>query len=178
MPENTLSYNMILEYFGEETIRDRYRFLYDKMQKYIDERSLTDNLVVNEGILQQAIMDYFTDVYRLKEFHKIDQINKSKIVAYESYWILRRKPIQVQQSISINEGSQFQKKVFSNEGFIVTMIANELLMPNEMIPLSSDKEDALMTFLDHLYYHLKYRCIDKQSLETMLYAFDVGRTCS
>lgn len=57
-----------------------------------------------------AIMDYFTDVYRLKEFHKIKNINMIKIVAYEVYWILKRKPIQI-RGTEVNT-----KVVFANEG--------------------------------------------------------------
>lgn len=178
MQENTLSYKLILEYFGEETIRDRYRFLYDKMKAYIDERELNAKLSVNNGMLQQAIMDYFTDIFRLKEFHRIEHVNKAKIVAYESYWLLRRKPIQAVVNIPDYSDVQSPKIVFANEGFITTMISNELLMPNEIEPLSPEKEDILMTFLDHLYYYLKYRNVDKQALETFLYAYDTGKRCS
>ena len=175
MPENTLNYSKILEYFGEETVGDRYRFLHDKMQKYIDERSQGGKLEINEGILQQTIMDYFTDIYRLKEFHKIE--NEAKIVAYQIHWLLRRKPIQV-RIIEQNPLEPNSKLVFANEGFCTTLIANEFLMPEETSPLAPEKENALLTFLGHLYYHLKYRSVDKQSLETVLYAFEVGKQCS
>ena len=94
MQKNVLSYNEILEYFSEETIGDRYRFLYDKLKAYIDDRNLSDRLIVNEHVLQQMLMDYFADIHRLKEFHKIEHTNKAKIIAYEVYWLLRRKPLQ------------------------------------------------------------------------------------
>lgn len=93
MQEALLSYDEILEYFGEKTIKDRYKYLYDKMAEYIEARNLKEILSINGGLLQQMVMDYFTDVYRLKKFHRINNINKTKIVAYELFWLLRRKPI-------------------------------------------------------------------------------------
>lgn len=101
MQETMLSYDAIVNYFSEETIADRYKYLYDKMQDYINARGLQGSLNVCEGILHQAVMDYFADVYRLKEFHKIENINMTKIVAYEVYWILRRKPIQINSTVRL-----------------------------------------------------------------------------
>lgn len=181
MQKNVISYSEILEYFSEETIGDRYRFLYDKLKAYIDDRNLSDRLIVNEHVLQQMLMDYFADIHRLKEFHKIEHTNKAKIVAYEVYWLLRRKPLQAIE-MTLTEDTQFEdidsKLVFANEGFAVTLVANELLMPKETIPMPQEKEEAFLTFLDHLYYYFKYRNIDKQCLETILYAYEVGKQCS
>lgn len=172
MQETMLSYDAIVNYFGEETIADRYKYLYDKMQDYINTRGLKSSLIVCEDILHQAIMDYFADVYRLKEFHKIENINMTKIVAYEVYWILRRKPIQI-------SGAEVNTKVvFANEGFATTFIAHECLVPQETQPLSKEKEEVFLKYLQHINYHLKYRCIDKQCLETILYSFEVGKSIS
>jgi len=175
MEKTTLSYSEIVKYFGEDVIRDRYRFFHDKMQVYIKERNLSSFLEVNEFILQQTIMDYFADVYRLKIFHKIENINKAKIVAYEVYWLLRRKPIQVKGSLENADGAE-QKLVFANEGFLTTLVSSEFLVPKVTDPLSPEAEDSFFTFLDHLYYYFKYRPVDKQNLELVLYAFKTGNT--
>lgn len=132
-------------------------------------RNLQDVLTICEEALQKTIMDYFADVYRLKEFHHIANINMTKIVAYEVYWILRRKPIQIQKQPAST------KVVFANEGFATTFIAHEYLTPEETEPLSPDKEEAFFKYLEHIFYHLKYRCIDKQCLEFMLYSFETGK---
>lgn len=174
--DNLLNYSEILEYFGEEKVQDRYRYLHGKLQEYITARGLENKLAINENVLDHAIMDYFTDVYRLKEFHKIGNINKAKIAAYEIYWILRRKPMQIIGSSMSQENQEEQQDLsFANEGFAVTFIANEFLMPKETVPMSEEKESKLFAFLDHLYYTFKYRNVDKQGLETILFAFDVGK---
>jgi hypothetical protein len=169
MEENTLSYSEVLNYFGETKITDRYKFLYDKMQEYIHVRGLEDKLYIQENILQQVVMDYFTDIYRLKEFHKLSRANITKIVSYESYWILRRKPLQVMQ------GEQEYKLVFANEGFVTTFLAHEFLIPKESEPMTKEEEEQFLAYLRHLNYHLKYRNIDKQDLEAMLFAYQTGR---
>ena len=74
MQEELLNYNEIIAYFTEETITERFKYLYDKMQEYINERNQQDCLMINEDILHQVLMDYFTDIYRLKKFHKIENI--------------------------------------------------------------------------------------------------------
>lgn len=169
MQQNVLSYDMIIDYFGKQTVEDRYKYLYDKMQEYINEREQQDILGIREDILHQAVMDYFADVYRLKEFHKIEHINITKIVAYEVYWLLRRKPIQ------INASHVDSKGVFANEGFLTTFIAHECLVPEEAEPMSREQEEAFMKYLKHINYHLKYRNVDKQNLEIMLYSFETGK---
>ena len=48
------------------------------------------------------------------------------------------------------------------------------LMPKVTSPLSPEAEDSYLTFQDHLYYYFKYRPVDKQNLELVLYAFKIG----
>ena len=169
MQEELLNYNEIMAYFTEETITERFKYLYDKMQEYINERNQQDCLMINEDILHQVLMDYFTDIYRLKKFHKIENINITKIVAYEVFWILRRKPLQIKKEISD------ARLVFANEGFLTIFIAHELLIPEETEPLSAVQEEKFLKYLKHINYHLKYRNVDKQCLEAMFYSFETGK---
>lgn len=170
MRDNCLSYSEVVNYFGSTKITNRYKYIYDKMAAYIRARELEDELFIHEGVLQQAVMDYFVDMFRMKEFHKIDRADMTKIMAYEAYWILRRKPLQA------CAGALDSRLVFANEGFITTWIAHELLIGTGEEPMSQDEEDNLLEFLRHLNYHLKYRSYDKQNLELMLYAYGTGRS--
>lgn len=166
---NMLSYDDVVHYFGSDKVADRYKFLYDKMSEYIRVRGLEDQLYIQEMVLQQVVMDYFVDIYRLKEFHKLNKANITKILAYEAYWILRRKPLQA--VAEARDG----KLVFANEGFVTTFLAHEFLFPGEAEPLTQEEEKLFLDFLRHLNYHLKYRNIDKQDLEAMLYSYQTGR---
>ncbi len=166
-------FDEIRSHFGDKTIKERYSFLYEKIQEYIDTRYENKELKINEDILHQAVMDYFSDIYRLKKFHKIERVNISKIVAYEVYWLWRRKPIQL-----MDEVGNSSKKVFSNEGFLTVFIAHELLGEEASIPMTDEQEKIYLNFLNHVYYCLKYRGVDKQSLETMLIAMETGKSIS
>ena len=166
MQKTSLSYGEIVSHFGKETITDRYRYLCDKMWDYINATKQEAVLYVNESLLQQAVMDYFADIYRLKEFHRIEHINITKIVAYEVFWLLRRKPIQLKEKGDV---------VFPNEGFLTTFVAHELLVPRETEPLSQEQEDIFLKYLVHFNYHLKYRNVDKQCLEAILFSFETAK---
>lgn len=169
MSENSLSYREIVNYFGEVKVTDRYKFLYDKMKEYIRVRGLEDKLFIQEGILQQMVMDYFVDIYRLKEFHKLDKANITKILSYEAYWILRRKPIQVAP------GQTEYRLVYANEGFVTTFLVHEFLIPGESEPMTKEEEEQFFSLLRQLNYHLKYRNLDKQDLELLLLAYQTGK---
>lgn len=169
MSDDSIRYDMIVQEYSEQVISERFMYLYDKMQEYINIRGMQDTLVINEELLHQSVMDYFADIYRLKIFHKIDHVNMTKIVAYETYWLLKRKPIQLPCRMDNS------KYAFVNEGFLTTFIAHEMLVPNEMSVLNEDESSDFLKLLKHINYHFKYRNIDKQSLEMMLLAFETGR---
>ncbi len=68
------------------------------------------------SLLNQAVIDYFADIDRLKNFHKIDKINYLKVHAYSAYWLLRRKPIQIIQE---DEDTEL---AFMNENFVASYL--------------------------------------------------------
>ena len=168
MRKNYLSFSEIINYFGRDTIMARYKFLHDKMQEYIIARNLEDKLYVNVGILHQTVMDYFSDLYRMKEFHKINKADMISILSYEIYWILRRKPI------APMPGENDSRLIFCNEGFVTTLIAHELLVPAGEAPINASEETTLLDFLREVNYHFRYRSIDKQDIELILYAYRTG----
>ena len=134
----------------------------------MDARGLGEVAFVDEDLLHHAVMDYFADIQRLKDFHGIELANKNKIVAYEAHWILRRKPIQI-----VKERSNDADVWYLNEAFLTTLIAQECLSPYESEPLG-DSIGMMRDYLDHLLYHLKYRNVDAQSLELVIDAFSTG----
>ena len=167
--DNYTSYKEILDHFGEDTVSNRYKYIYEKMRKYIEERKLESDVAINEEILQQAIMDYFADIYRLKKFHGITRVNLNKINSYEIYWLLRRKPLQIIRREDVG------KLVFINEGFITVFMAHECLSPAGSAPRTEKQEKLLLDYLEHIFYCFKYRNIDKQWLETVLYSVELGK---
>lgn len=79
----------------EDKFIPRFVSLLDNMLDFIDKAEVKGKVVVNEMALGYMLLDYFEDIRRLKSFHGIEHVNSIKIVAYTSYWFLRRKPMQI-----------------------------------------------------------------------------------
>ena len=147
-------------------IPSRYKAILDQMQDIIKAEGIQDKVQVNEDLLGKAIIDYFEDIDRLKQYEEIDRIKTSKIYAYETYWLVRRKPIQI-----IGGGCE-EKYLYINELACTMMIIIKMHKEaNVEIRLG---DEQLGEFTQLLYYNLRYRKFTQQSLELMIEAFYLG----
>ena len=89
------SYEELIVEFGEEKIEKRYKAIYEYLRSFIERNKYQEYVLISTDVLNQAVVDYFADILRLKQFHGIERINFLKIHAYSAYWILRRKPLQI-----------------------------------------------------------------------------------
>lgn len=150
-------YNALVGEFGRETIEDRFKIISTEMQDFFKSIKGGEKLHIDDIILMHAILDYFSDVSRLKSFHKIKNINDIKIISCESFWLLRRKPIQVNSDETIVD----DKLAFANEKFVFSRIASYLANSNGKINLLEEaSRKAFYNFGDTFYYFLKYRNYD------------------
>jgi len=170
MPIETVfvEYKDIIETFTEKKIRDRYRRLLVSAQEFIKGMNYDDHVVCNETMLMLVVLDYFSDIKRLKEFHEIEHTNETKIFAYETSWILKRKPLQI-------KGSNDQKYSFCNEQFAYSQIMFWLKKNEGEDGANALAHKDLERFSNTLFYYLKYRNYNPQALELMLVSFDAGR---
>lgn len=164
-------YKELIEAFSEETIQKRFCFLYQGMKDYIIRIGGTEKLQVNERILMHAVAEYFEDIRKVKTIHGLDHTNEVKVHAYQAYWLLRRKPIQV-----LGDEDKDENIVFANEKFVLSYIMGYLMKEKETTPLIGDDLKVYRGFIDTLYYNLKFRRIEPQNLELMLLAFKTGET--
>lgn len=162
-------YGSILEEFTEEAIDSRYAVLYQEMREFAKTMKAEEMLRLDESVLIHVVLDYFTDISRLKRFHQVKHISSLKVLAYESYWLLRRKPIQIVKRENIDDSL-----VFINEKFVFSRISKYLLGNGKTVILSPEHKKGLMSYLDSLFYFLKYRQYDAQMLEMMLLGFETG----
>lgn len=163
------NYEDLLLEFSEIVIRNRYAFLHKECNEFLRSMNLEETVRVDEVLLMHAVLDYFSDVSRLKKFHHINHINEIKVTAYESFWLLRRKPLQV-----VKEDQDSDYLSFVNEKFVFSRIAAFLVEDRmEQVLRESDKK-AFLNYLDTLYYFLKYRQYDPQMLELMILGFKAG----
>jgi len=169
MKKMNSDYNYLFEEFPEQKIQDRYYYIHAKMQEFIQFYKL-DNVEINDSILGYAILDYFADIYRLKDFHNIEKINKRKILSYEAFWILKRKPLQIIKKDTVSDDIS----IFVNEYFVMTFLSQDFFKENTH-SIHENDERIMGEYLKHLFYHLKYRHIDQQSIELLLFSFELGR---
>lgn len=169
--ENTyVNYSELVMEFGEGTIKDRFEQIYEEMQSFIRVYKLEAIAQVNQVILMQALLDYFSDIYRLKMYQEIEYVNGIKIKAYETFWLVQRKAIQ----LTTND-LEDDRMIYINEKFVLSRLVSYLLGDDINKPIVGEKQKAFQNFLDTLYYYLKFRRCDSQTIELMVLAFKAGQ---
>ena len=163
-------YEDIVAEFSEQVIKNRYSSLYKECIVFLESLGIHDSVRIDETILTHAVMDYFTDISRMKEFHHMRHISERKVLAYETYWLLRRKPFQVMKT----DGEE-EFWAFLNEKFAFTRIASFLTRDQKSVILDEASKKAFLNFLDTLYYFLKYRTLDPKTLELVIMGFQTGQ---
>lgn len=168
--ENTyVKYDELVAKVGQNVIEQRIKQISQEMLDFLSINHLEDVAYIHEMALTHAIMDYFSDVERLKDYQKIEHINDIKIKAYETFWLLQRKPLQLKKQL------EDDKFLYINEKFLLTRLTSFMLAEDINKPIVGEKSIAYKNFLNTLLYNLKFRRCDKQSLELMLLAFKAGQ---
>lgn len=147
-------------------IDSRFDCLLTEMQNILIKMGIIDLVEVNSDLLGKAVIDYFEDIDRLKEFEGIPRINVDKIYSYGIYWVLRRSPIQI---LDKNIDKRFHH---INEKVCTVLMFPRMLSEMGISPKSTNPD--FEAFLDLIYYNFKYRTYTQQSLELMVAAFFCG----
>lgn len=168
--KNEFDYKKLVELFGDK-IETHCAYISQHMELFIARNGYKGKACVVDSLLFHAIIDYFTDIYRLKTFHNIDKVNSHKIHAYTAYWILRRKPIQV-----LEDSVSDKDLPFLNEKFVCSYIISYLRGNYGDIVLSEKDVVDYQSFVRNLEYFLTYRVVTAQMIETMIEAYMAGRS--
>lgn len=166
--DTTRDYNYILNRVGEQKFRERLDEMIDSATQYIREAGYGEHVACNERIMLNVLLDYFADIFRLKDFHGIENTRTEKVFAYTAAWIVKRKPLQF-----IHETDE-EKDIFVNERFAVFLLLNECLLCGEKKYVSEENKNKLDEYIDLLLYYLKYRECNPQVLELMIESFKMG----
>lgn len=163
-----VDYSEIIDKIGENRINERLCALHDIYRKFLEETGFQDkeDIILNDRVLIHSILDYFTDITRLKNFHEIEFVNQDKIISYELSWMLRRKPIQV---LRIDK----EALVYVNEKFALEILVNHLTA-GKIDDFSGN--ETIISYCDMLLYYLKYRNYDAKVLEIIISSFKAGNS--
>ena len=160
-----IKYDSLVKEFTIEKLEKRFASLLTASTEFIDKMGYAESAKVDEIELLCAMLDYFSDISRLKAFHNITHIHETKVISYEAYWLLKRKPIQVIKN-DVN-------LLYINEKFVLSRIIHCICQDNNESVLTLDNE-KLSFFTDTLFYFLKYRSLDAQTIELLILSFNAG----
>lgn len=163
-------YEKIVAHFGKDKIMQRYQTLEEYLNIFIDRSNFKKNAAVSNSLLNQAVIDYFADIDRLKDFHPIGHTNYIKIHAYTAYWLLRRKPIQI-----IVDNDEDIELAFINENFVASYLMQFLRGDYRGVIIKKEDRVGYNEFVENLKYVLRYRMVTPQTLETILESYNAGR---
>lgn len=163
-----MDYRELMDTVGKENFQSRFHELLNSMNKFLSEAKYPDTVICNERILYHVLLDYYSDIARLKEFHKIKHTKSDKVIAYIIYWILRRKPIQ------LTEFSDSEYDIFVNERYACNLLLAECLLENDASITNSSILGQLDKYIDLLLYYFKYRALNPQVIELLIESFKMG----
>lgn len=166
--EKNKDYRRLILEVGEEKFKERFHELVNTANDFIFKAGFSEYAACDERIMYHVLLDYYSDVFRLKEFHDIELIREEKIIAYTVHWIIKRKPIQF---------TKFPKDefdIFVNERFGAELLLKACLKAGgkEIVPMA--EKEHFDDYLDLLLYYLKYRTCDARVLELVIESFSMG----
>lgn len=167
--EEMQDYQYIIDKFGEEKVLSRSEWLYNQLSDYINFQGLTDKVSISKNILKHVLIDYFVDIDRLKEFSEILRANDTKIYAYLCFWLLRHKPLQ------INQQGDTPELAFVNEEFVSYLLRSYLFSNPDDIPIINSQKAEVDNFVNTMLYYFKYREYSAKTIEMIILAFSAGR---
>lgn len=171
--ENNNYQELFKEIGGEENFESRFQQLLKTIKAFLVEGEYDDGIQCNERILYHVLLDYYSDIIRLKDFHEILYTKTDKNIAYLIFWFVRRKPIQM-NCVSDNE-----KDIFVNERFACYLLINECIFRDEEglynYNLNDEGLKVFDKYMDLLLYYLKYRQLNPQMIELWIESFKLGR---
>lgn len=165
---NFIKADKLLEEFFEKNdkFQPRFAFLLNDINNFLIASELNNKVKVNKLLLGYALVNYFEDITRLKEFHHVGHVNNIKIVAYTSYWVLRAKPLQ--------SDSSDKRCAYVNERFVLSYILSFLNQP-DCGAILTRSNSGIKAFVETLFYYLKYRPLSAQVIEMMIISFFAGQ---
>lgn len=161
------TYVAMLNEIGEKKFTERFKELLQTMNAFLNDSGYAAYVACNERILLAALLDYWSDIYRLKDFHLIEKSRTDKIFSYLIYWLLHRKPLQ------FTKYTDEEKDIYVNERFCTYLLLNECLMSGQRrIPIRY--KDKLDEYIDYVFYFFKYRKCTAQDIEFAIRSFEMG----
>lgn len=154
--------------FSDEYIRNAGVLIHKLAEEFYKENNLEGKVYFDDKIFEYCLIDILVDIARLKYFHDISNVNYIKFAAYTASWCLKRKPFQ------LIEGCE-EKYLYVNERFALTILLQASGCYDENAEYLIEKKEEIIKGIGQMFYHLKYRNTNPQTLELFLIGMDAGK---
>lgn len=154
--------------FTDSYIRNSGTLIRDSAKDFYEQNHLEGKVYFNDEIFKHFLIDFLTDLSRLKPFHEIDFVNYIKFNSYAASWIIKRKPFQL-----IEGGND--EYIYINEVFALTLLLQAGGCYQDGVNYLEKEYEEIVSDVKQIYYHLKYRNTNPQTLELLLKGLDFGK---
>lgn len=154
--------------FSDEYIRNAGLLIHRLAEEFYKRNHLEGKVYFDDKIFEYCLIDILVDIARLKYFHDISNVNYIKFAAYTASWCLKRKPFQ------LVEGCE-EEYIYVNEKFALTILLQACGCYDGRAEYFMENQKDLIKSISQMFYHLKYRNTNPQTLELMLIGIDAGK---
>lgn len=156
------------ESFSDEYINNAGVLIHKLAEEFFEKNELEGKVYFNDSIFEYCLIDILVDIARLKHFHDISRVNYIKFIAYTASWCLKRKPFQ------LIEGCD-ERYLYVNERFALSILLQASGCYDENTEYFEEDQKALIDSIGQMFYHLKYRNTNPQTLELLLIGMNMGK---
>lgn len=156
------------ESFSDEYINNAGLLVHNLAEEFYQNNELEGKVYFNDDIFEYCLIDILVDIARLKHFHDISHVNYVKFIAYTASWCLKRKPFQLVEGCD-------EKYLYVNEKFALTLLFQASGCCDENATYYDENEEELINAIGQVFYHLKYRNTNPQTLELFLIGMGTGK---
>lgn len=154
IPDRSLFEEMIST-FGVNRMTALYKDLTDSIDYFLEKSAMDQNAKYHPLLLSEAIVSYFCDLYG----QSIQPNDDIRALAYLSYWLLKEKPIQINECESVSKENT-NMDLCLNEKFIATYVLSHLV--------DNFQQEQLSQALKETIHFFQYQLCTPQSLEALL----------
>lgn len=156
------------ESFSDEYINNAGVLIHKLAEEFFEKNELEGKVYFHDSIFEYCLIDILVDIARLKHFHDISRVNYIKFIAYTASWCLKRKPFQ------LIEGCD-ERYLYVNERFALSILLQARGGYDENTEYFEEDQKALIDSIGQMFYHLKYRNTNPQTLELLLIGMNMGK---
>lgn len=153
--------------FTDEYIYNAGMLIHQMAEQFFEEQNLEGKVYFDDSIFEYCLIDILVDIARLRYFHDIELVNYIKLMAYTASWCLKRKLFQLLEG----SGADY---IYINEKFALSLLLQASGGFDVNTRCAEADREKVEKLVEQIFYHLKYRNTNPQTLELLLVGIKKG----